>query len=302
MYWTSGEWSGKIFSLLPEIDLNCYVKNLTFVSNENESYFIYSAASDFALTRSVLDVTGQLTLSVWWKEPQQWNLVWIKPKNQCEVYATCGAFSSCNEQNSTVCACIQGFEPSKLDKWNLKDQSDGCVRRAPLQCDHSGNDAFLLIPNMLFPVNSVALRVNNIEECKSACLSYCSCTAYAYDNGCFIWIGELVNLQQLSSENKIGREIHVRVAASKLLGSKAKTDRKTIWIVVGAIAAIFLLHGMVLTIKWRRQSARTFEAMDDSLMLFNYHELKKATENFSQKLGEGGFGSVFKGTYPIQLP
>lgn len=203
LYWTSGEWSGKIFSLLPEIDLNRYVENLTFVSNENECYFIYPAASDFALTRSVLDVTGQLTLSLWWKELQQWNLVWIKPKNQCEVYATCGAFSSCNEQISTVCACIQGFEPSKLDKWNLKDQSGGCVRRAPLQCDHGGNDAFLLIPNMLFPVNSVALRVNNIEECKSACLSNCSCTAYAYDNRCFIWIGELVNLQQLSSENKI---------------------------------------------------------------------------------------------------
>ena len=83
LYWTSGEWSGKIFSLLPEIDLNSYVKNFTFVSNENESYFIYSAASNFALTRSVLDVTGQLTLSVWWKELQQWNLVWIKPKNQC---------------------------------------------------------------------------------------------------------------------------------------------------------------------------------------------------------------------------
>ncbi|KAL4620601.1 hypothetical protein ACB092_06G167100 [Castanea dentata] len=256
LYWTSGEWSGKIFSLLPEIDLNRYVKNITFVSNENESYFICSAASDFALTRPVLDVTGQLTLS-----------------NQCEVYATCGALSSCNEQNSTVCAY----------EWNLKDQSGGCVRRAPLQCDHSGNDAFLLIPNMLFPVNSVPLRVNNIEECKSACLSNCSCTAYAYDNGCFIWIGELVNLQQLSSENKIGREIHVRVAASELLGT---------------IAAIFLLCGMVLTIMWRRQSARTFEAMDDSLMLFNYHELKKATENFSQKIGEGGFGSVFKGTLP----
>lgn len=77
-----------------------------------------------------------------------------------------------------------------------------------------------------------------------------------------------------------------------------KTDRKTIWIVVGAIAAIFLLCGMVLTIIWRRQSARTFEAMDDSLLLFNYHELEKATENFSQKLGGGGFGSVFKGTLP----
>ena len=129
-------------------------------------------------------------------------------------------------------------------------------------------------------------------------MSNCSCIAYGYDNRCFIWIGELVNLQQLSSKNKIGREINVRVAASEPLGSKVKTDGKTIWIVVGAIATIFLLYGMVLTIIWRRQSARTFKAMDDSLMLFNYHELKKAIENFSQKLGEGAFGFVFKGTLP----
>ena len=31
-------------------------------------------------------------------------------------------------------------------------------------------------------------------------------------------------------------------------------------------------------------------------MLFRYRDLKSATKNFSEKLGEGGFGSVFKGT------
>ena len=297
VYLSTGEWTGKTFSLMPETGLGRYAKNLTFVSNENESYFVYSASSNFALVRSVLDVTGQLLLLVWWDELQQWNLVWIKPQEQCEVYATCGAFSSCNDQNSTVCACIQGFEPRKLDEWNLKDQSGGCVRRTPLQCDHGGNDAFLVMPNMLFPVNSVPLRVNSIEECKSACLSNCSCTAYASNSGCFIWIGELINLQQLSFDSKIGREIHIRIAASELLGSKAKTDSKTIWI-VSAIAAAFLLFGIVLTLIWRRQSALTFEAMDDSLMLFKYQDLKKATKNFSQKVGEGAFGSVFKGSLP----
>ncbi|KAL9993895.1 putative non-specific serine/threonine protein kinase [Helianthus debilis subsp. tardiflorus] len=29
---------------------------------------------------------------------------------------------------------------------------------------------------------------------------------------------------------------------------------------------------------------------------FTYEELKTATENFTKKLGQGGFGSVFKGT------
>ena len=61
---------------------------------------------------------------------------------------------------------------------------------------------------------------------------------------------------------------------------------------------MFLLSGAVLTIIWRRQSAPTFEAVDDSLMLFNYQDLKNATKNFLLKLGEGGFGSVFRGTLP----
>lgn len=29
---------------------------------------------------------------------------------------------------------------------------------------------------------------------------------------------------------------------------------------------------------------------------FSYEQLKNTTENFSKKLGQGGFGSVFKGT------
>lgn len=33
-------------------------------------------------------------------------------------------------------------------------------------------------------------------------------------------------------------------------------------------------------------------------MLFKYKDLKNATKDFSEKLGEGGFGSVFKGTLP----
>ncbi|CAK7322768.1 unnamed protein product [Dovyalis caffra] len=43
-------------------------------------------------------------------------------------------------------------------------------------------------------------------------------------------------------------------------------------------------------------SAGANEAVKDSLMLFKYKELRKATKNFSEKLGEGGFGSVFIGT------
>ncbi|CAL2247553.1 unnamed protein product [Prunus armeniaca] len=45
----------------------------------------------------------------------------------------------------------------------------------------------------------------------------------------------------------------------------------------------------------RKQSVGALDTIEDSLVLFKYRDFKKATKNFSEKLGEGGFGSVFKG-------
>jgi hypothetical protein len=36
---------------------------------------------------------------------------------------------------------------------------------------------------------------------------------------------------------------------------------------------------------------------DGSFRLFTYHQLKLATGNFGNKIGEGGFGSVYKVIY-----
>lgn len=36
------------------------------------------------------------------------------------------------------------------------------------------------------------------------------------------------------------------------------------------------------------------ENNDGSFRLFTYNQLKSATANFSDKVGEGGFGSVYK--------
>ena len=51
---------------------------------------------------------------------------------------------------------------------------------------------------------------------------------------------------------------------------------------------------------WRRRASATYtsEAVDDSLVLFKYRDIRTAMKNFSEKLGEGGFGSVFRGTLP----
>ncbi|KAI5064657.1 hypothetical protein GOP47_0021327 [Adiantum capillus-veneris] len=73
---------------------------------------------------------------------------------------------------------------------------------------------------------------------------------------------------------------------------------------VGALAALVLLVvGLVAVLRWRRRRAEGTLDMNDLTNLqygpqkFPYKELKKATRGFSEdcKLGQGGFGEVYKG-------
>ncbi|KAA8524500.1 hypothetical protein F0562_010923 [Nyssa sinensis] len=299
-YWTSGPWNGQIFSLVPEMRLN-YIFNFSFVDNENESYFTYSLYNPSIISRLIMDVSGQIKQLTWLSSTQEWNLFWSQPRQQCEVYAFCGAFGTCSAFVQPFCNCLHGFTPKLVNDWQLNDHSGGCVRRTNLQCG-SGNgekDAFWVSPNMRVPERPQSFLVGSVAECESACLYNCSCTAYAYDsNGCSIWLGELLNLQQLSEDDVLGRTLYIRLAASEF--SSAKNNKG---IVIGAVVssvAVLILLGFALVVirRWRRKSVGGAKVVKGSLMVFGYKDLQNATKSFSEKLGGGGFGSVFKGTLP----
>uniref|UniRef100_A0A2N9IG42 Protein kinase domain-containing protein n=1 Tax=Fagus sylvatica TaxID=28930 RepID=A0A2N9IG42_FAGSY len=61
---------------------------------------------------------------------------------------------------------------------------------------------------------------------------------------------------------------------------------------------LILLIGIVLAIIWEAHSIGALEEVEVSLILFKYQDIRRATKNFSQTIGEGNFGSVFKGTLP----
>uniref|UniRef100_A0A7N2L2D7 Protein kinase domain-containing protein n=1 Tax=Quercus lobata TaxID=97700 RepID=A0A7N2L2D7_QUELO len=104
-------------------------------------------------------------------------------------------------------------------------------------------------------------------------------------------------LQQLSSNKALGGDFHIRISASELVGSKTKISKKATW-VVGVLAVLILLIGIVLAIIWRGHYVGVLEEVGFSLILFKYQDLRRATKKISQKLGEGSFGSVFKGVLP----
>ncbi|KAF7145353.1 hypothetical protein RHSIM_Rhsim04G0060800 [Rhododendron simsii] len=311
-YWTSGIWNGQIFRWLPEMRSN-YIYNFSFVDNENESYFLYSLRDPRIISRFIMDVSGQIKQLTWLESTGEWNLVWSKPR-QCEVYAFCGAFGTCNQITQPFCNCLEGFSPKSVGDWNLSDYSGGCVRETGLQCGNTSVAKFYEYPNVGLPDNSLSVASSSAAGCASSCLNNCNCTAYSYDNnGCSIWIGELVNLQ-LSPNDGTGRTLYLRLAASQF--SKGKENKGIIiGAVAGSVAAVLLL-GLMFILIWKRQRRFVGKTkVEGSLVAFGYRdlqismknisqkmftheELHVATRDFEERLGGGGFGSVFKGVLP----
>ncbi|PON80522.1 S-receptor-like serine/threonine-protein kinase [Parasponia andersonii] len=302
-YWTTGPWTGDIFSLVPEMRHNmiCYFK---YVSNSSEISFTMYAYNSSAISQLVMDVSGQMK-QLLWLPTNGWNLLWSFPRQQCQVYAFCGAYGSCSENSLPFCRCLTGFKPNSQRDWDLKDYSGGCMRKTKLHCGNNslaggGKDGFFEIPSMSLPENKQSEQARSIKECESTCLNKCSCMAYAYDdNGCSIWTGDLVNLKQLAAGDSSGRTLYIRLAASEF-DSPKKIKGKIVGATVGSVAGLitFLCLTLFLTLRQRKKTIGTGTSVGGSLVAFGYRDLQNATNNFSEKLGGGGFGSVFKGVLP----
>jgi len=301
-YWTSGAWDpiAKIFSLVPEMRSD-YIYNFSYINNTNESYFTYSLYNPSIISRFVMDVSGQIKQKTWLSNTKEWNLFWTQPKTQCEVYGFCGAFGSCDQKSLPFCSCLKGFVAKSQNDWNLSDYSGGCKRRTALLCENTNltngqEDRFLPMPSMALAVQPQSVGVGSATECESACLNSCSCTAYAYEsNNCSFWVGDLLNLEQLSGDDPKGRTLYLKLAASEF-SNKKNNKGMIIGAVVGSVAGVAILLGLFIILMRRKRAVGTGKAVEGSLVAFGYRDLQNATKNFSDKLGRGGFGSVFKGT------
>ncbi|KAL9380091.1 hypothetical protein Peur_028573 [Populus x canadensis] len=300
-YWSSGSWNGQIFSLVPEMRSN-YIYNFSYVNDTKESYFTYSLYNETLISRFVMAAGGQIQQQSWVESTQQWFLFWSQPKTQCEVYAYCGAFGRCNGNSQPFCNCLRGFNPKKWEDWKSEVFSGGCERASNLQCGNSSvvngkSDRFFSSNNMKLPANPQTVAARSAQECESTCLSNCTCTAYAYDGSlCSFWFGDLLDMQQLADDSN-GNTIYIRLAASEF--SSSKNDKGiVIGGVVGSVVIVSLFGLVLFVFLRRRKTVKTGKAVEGSLIAFAYRDLQNATKNFSEKLGGGGFGSVFKGVLP----
>jgi hypothetical protein len=228
-----------------------------------------------------------------------WVAHWTFPSDCKSSGFFCGNFGACKSNGR--CNCLDGFEPSYPVEWGLGYFVTGCSRSLPLSCEGNGQteheDSFILIDKLQgLPYNPQNDSAESGEDCKQACFSKCNCVAYVYDSRCKLWYYNLYNLSFASRPPY--NKVYVRWG-SKLRAKNGIHKRAILLSVAGFIALASVI--LILALLWRYMrdlfTCRKFK-VEGSLVFYSYGQIKKATRNFSDKLGEGGFGSVFKGTMP----
>ncbi|KAH9717756.1 G-type lectin S-receptor-like serine/threonine-protein kinase [Citrus sinensis] len=319
-YWRSGPWNGRYFIGIPDMN-SVYLDgfNLGEDHQKGTRYLTFAFADNdvfFALTPQ-----GNLEERAWVDGKAHLKIYFFYPTNDCDVYGKCGAFGSCNSQKIPICSCLLGFEPKNAEDWNRGNWSGGCVRRKPLLCERTvktsevegKQDGFFKLETMKVPYFAERSSANE-DKCKDQCSNNCSCKAYAYEIGvgCMIWTHNLIDIRKLPSG---GTNLFIRVAHEEL-------DQKDMKLVIILVIVGIIAIAICTFFAWRWFSKR--KAMKENskvqrldlgeayanfstekvnparlqdLLVFNFEELANATNNFqlANKLGQGGFGPVYKG-------
>ncbi|KAK9281944.1 hypothetical protein L1049_004853 [Liquidambar formosana] len=283
VYWTSGklDTQNRTFQNIPLLSTNSSNDyKFSYVSNENESFFNYSVT------------TGRITMWMVFSDGQLMDgfKSVLVPDNICYGYAS---YPGCAVEKPPVCrSSLENFE------------------------QRSGS--------FLGPAFNDQNSSVGPSDCWARCWNNCSCVGYrtfnTNDTGCSFWSGAFVE------DNTVGStKIYVLNSTSSSSADISHSTGKKWWIwviVVGVAVLATLLLGFLLCVRRRKLKGEEERNEEDVLFelttsnrfndsnetgnnrekghqvkVFSFASIMAATDNFSSenKLGQGGFGPVYKG-------
>ncbi|KAL6329003.1 hypothetical protein AAG906_007293 [Vitis piasezkii] len=193
----------------------------------------------------------------------------LEDLGMCQHPLHCGEYGVCREGQ---CSCPEDHDGVR---YFIETQSQlpdhGCSRITALSCGPSLDQHHLMeIKNATYfnviDLDAASPNIKDMEECKQACLQKCSCSGAFFryekntsDGYCFM-PSKILSL----------REEHIphnNFSSATFIKSNSKED--------GGYIVQVHVPGMLVRLP--------------------YEDIRLATEDFKERLGQGGFGSVFKG-------
>lgn len=294
------------------------------VSQGNGRSYISSDFGEQRLRRLTLDDDGNLRLYSYDPIIDQWRIVWRAVDNLCKIHGKCGDNSICVydiQDYSTSCVCPPGFKQVSAD-------ANNCQRKIGIT--NLGKTKFLKLEYVRFPggENKTSFQVSNLSMCQAKCKQEPNCLGFFFkydgNNQCLLQLDMLfygfwspynqgvffLKVDESETENSrftgLIRLMETSCPVNISLPQppeESHTTTRNIALITALFAAelisgtFFFWTFLNKYIKYR-DMARTFglEAMHSGgPKRFSYAELKDATKNFSEEIGKGGFGHVYKG-------
>ncbi|XP_027090414.1 G-type lectin S-receptor-like serine/threonine-protein kinase SD2-5 [Coffea eugenioides] len=239
----------------------------------------------------------------------------------CGYPMVCGNYGVCSKGQ---CGCIETTndqEKSYFSQINFRQPNLGCSRITPISCDDSRDQTLLELSNTsYFAVDSSLDKANmGMEDCKSKCLSNCSCKAAVFyytdqrdsvleSNGNCLLLNEVFSI--INNEDNRGpsynttllvkvQDVYVHSSSSSSSSSDIKLTILGCTFAVLACVVSLICYCLLLLRRILEDSEEPeghfLNQVPGMPTRYSYEKLKSMTEDFSKKLGEGGFGSVYEG-------
>ncbi|XP_027365952.1 G-type lectin S-receptor-like serine/threonine-protein kinase At1g34300 [Abrus precatorius] len=246
------------------------------------------------------------------------NVGWVAVEDQCEVFGYCGNNGVCSYNDSNpICGCLS----KNFEMVDPSDSRKGCKRKVRLE-DCVGKVAMLQVEHARFLTYPPQFLINpevffvGISACSGNCLAASACfasTALSDGTGlCYIKTTNFISgyhnpALPSTSFIKVCGPLAPNSAPSLGNAGEGKKWRVRAWVVALVVLSTllgFLVFEGGLWLWCCRNSSgiggfvaqyALLEHASGALIHFSYKELQRSTKGFKEKLGDGGFGAVYRG-------
>nr|XP_043634432.1 G-type lectin S-receptor-like serine/threonine-protein kinase At5g24080 [Erigeron canadensis] len=287
--------------------------------NDNDKGELSSASNQTnrpsVLRRLILENNGNLRLYRWDNDvngSRQWVAEWAAVSNPCDIAGACGN-GICNLDRSKTnasCECLPGSNTNGEDfRCRMNSSSPGNCR---LPRNTSQFKIETVQQTNYYYLESAVIAnysdIPTVSKCGDACLTDCECVASVYglnQESPYCWVLrslEFGGFEDSASTMFVKVQSNGSSSQSKDTGMSSSTRAKVL--VVPIVLSMFVLIGLLtcLLYIYVHKKRGLKRALNSSLIVsgaplsFNFRDLQNRTNHFSELLGTGGFGSVYKGS------
>lgn len=306
-YWQTGTESTMLSAVVLQSDGTFLaVTNLGKTTAIGTGSDFTSSNNSQLLRRLTFDFDGNLRMYSWTVGSLgAWKVTWEAVPDRCLIYGVCGPYSICVNGN---CGCPLGF------RWvDPSDGTQGCVRETTVSfCNSNATQ----VEFVLKPVDSVDFPFSDYVHYTQVSPQFCQDTCF---NSCFCAVATMGKISGVNGTGDCWLKKdtilngHIDIERTSYIRMAKPPDRNTLSPQQKLIIGASTLGGMILTLGlfsvvfgtiFVRQKLdqlrvarleKKWTAERGHHIRFSYEELRIATRDFSDEIGRGGYGCVFKG-------